>query len=78
MKLHCFHVLIFTGLLFVSQQVTVAAPIGNLTESRKVVKTGKERLGKKASDDQRVNNCKVLVEDRGSRVRPDHCQWLKP
>jgi hypothetical protein len=34
------------------------------------VKTSKERLGDKASDNQRVNNCKVPVERRGPVVRP--------
>jgi hypothetical protein len=37
------------------------------------VKTGKERLGDKASDDQRVDNCKVAPERRGPKVRPDAC-----
>jgi hypothetical protein len=36
-------------------------------------KTLKERLGDKASDDQRVNNCKVPPGQRGSRVRPEGC-----
>jgi hypothetical protein len=36
-------------------------------------KTLKERLGVKASDDQRVDNCKVPVAERGSKLRPDDC-----
>ncbi|SAL13425.1 hypothetical protein AWB67_00242 [Caballeronia terrestris] len=36
-------------------------------------KTLKERLGDKASDDQRVDNCKVPAERRGSKSRPDEC-----
>jgi len=36
-------------------------------------KTLKERLGDKASDDQRVDNCKVPVAERGSKIRPDDC-----
>jgi hypothetical protein len=36
-------------------------------------KTLKERLGDKASDEQRVNNCKVPVDQRGSKSRPDRC-----
>ncbi|MFM0322009.1 hypothetical protein [Caballeronia glebae] len=36
-------------------------------------KTLKERLGDKASDDQRVNNCHVPVDRRGAKVRPDKC-----
>ena len=37
------------------------------------VKTGKERLSSKASDEQRVDNCKVPPELRGTTVRPDTC-----
>jgi hypothetical protein len=36
--------------------------------------TLKERLGDKASDEQRVDNCKVPVERRGTKVRPDNCE----
>ena len=36
-------------------------------------KTLKERLGDKASDEQRVNNCKVPPDRRGTKVRPDTC-----
>ena len=33
--------------------------------------TLKERLSDKASDDQRVDNCHVPVERRGTSLRPD-------
>jgi hypothetical protein len=36
-------------------------------------RTGKERLGGKASDEQRVDNCKVPPELRGSKPRPERC-----
>ena len=36
-------------------------------------RTGKERLGNKASDEQRVDNCKVPIEQRGPKPRPDTC-----
>jgi hypothetical protein len=36
-------------------------------------RTGKERLGGKASDPQRVDNCKVPLDQRGSTPRPDDC-----
>ncbi|MEY8831444.1 hypothetical protein AB9K34_24025 [Sedimentitalea sp. XS_ASV28] len=36
-------------------------------------KTGKERLGAKWTDEQRVNNCGVPPEKRSSRPRPDSC-----
>ncbi len=38
------------------------------------VKTGKERLSDKASDEQRVNDCKVPPERR-TRLRPTACAW---
>ena len=37
------------------------------------VRTGKERLSDKASDEQRADDCKVPPERRGSRPRPDAC-----
>jgi hypothetical protein len=38
------------------------------------VRTGKERLGGKASDEQRVDNCKVPLDLRGPKPRPDDCR----
>jgi hypothetical protein len=35
--------------------------------------TAKERLGNKASDEQRVDNCNVPPELRGPKPRPDSC-----
>jgi hypothetical protein len=37
-------------------------------------RTGKERLGGKASDEQRVDNCKVPLNRRGATPRPDTCR----
>ena len=37
-------------------------------------KTGKERLSDKASDEQRVDDCKVPKERR-TRSRPTDCPW---
>jgi len=37
------------------------------------IRTAKERLGVKASDEQRVDNCKVPVDTRGPKSRPDEC-----
>jgi len=36
-------------------------------------RTGKERLGGKASDEQRTDNCRVPLELRGPKPRPDDC-----
>ena len=37
------------------------------------VRTAKERLGSKASDEQRLDNCKVPLDLRGPKPRPDQC-----
>jgi hypothetical protein len=51
------------------------APAGEAEDQVEVapVRTGKERLGGKASDEQRVDNCKVPPVLRGSKPRPDQC-----
>jgi len=36
-------------------------------------RTGKKRLGRKASDEQRLDNCKVPLDLRGPKPRPDQC-----
>ena len=35
--------------------------------------TGKERLGEKWKDEQRIDNCKVPADKRGTRPRPSTC-----
>jgi hypothetical protein len=62
----------------VAQTVLAAvaqAPAGEAEDQVEVapVRTGKERLGGKASDEQRVDNCKVPPVLRGSKPRPDQC-----
>jgi hypothetical protein len=37
------------------------------------VLTGKERLAEKWTDEQRTDNCKVPLDKRGPRPRPDTC-----
>ena len=37
------------------------------------IRTAKERLGGKASDEQRVDNCKVPLDLRGPKPRPAEC-----
>jgi len=36
-------------------------------------RTGKERLGRKWNDEQRVDNCNVPLELRGPKPRPNDC-----
>jgi hypothetical protein len=45
-----------------------------LAVAAKMTTTGKERLGDKASDDQRVNDCRVPPEKRGPIQRPTECE----
>ena len=35
--------------------------------------TGKERLGRKWMDEQRIDNCKVPIDKRGKMPRPSTC-----
>jgi hypothetical protein len=35
--------------------------------------TGKERLGPKWTDEQRLDNCNVPVDKRGTKPRPEAC-----
>jgi hypothetical protein len=36
--------------------------------------TGKERLGPKWSDEQRIDNCHVPIDKRGTKPRPSDCR----
>jgi hypothetical protein len=40
-------------------------------DDKREADTLKERLSDKASDEQRLDNCRVPVEKRGSKPRPD-------
>jgi hypothetical protein len=42
--------------------------------SSKADETLKERLSDKASDEQRVDNCKVPLDRRGAKARPEGCK----
>ncbi len=39
--------------------------------------TGKERLGKKWMDEQRIDNCNVPIDKRGTKSRPSTCPSLR-
>lgn len=47
-------------------------PAAAVTPSR----TGKERLGGKWTDEQRLDNCKVPPDKRGPKPRPDACPTM--
>ena len=36
-------------------------------------RTGKERMGRKWMDEQRIDNCNVPIDKRGSKPRPADC-----
>jgi hypothetical protein len=38
--------------------------------------TGKERMGKKWMDEQRIDNCNVPIDKRGSRLRSSTCSHI--
>jgi hypothetical protein len=73
------HVLGVTASLVIDRAVTshrarrsraAKGPETNLTST---VLTGKERLGRKWMDEQRIDNCKVPIDKRGSKPRLDTC-----
>lgn len=49
----------------------VTAIAEDASAQRTPLKSAKERLSDKASDEQRVNNCRVPLDRRGSKPRPD-------
>jgi hypothetical protein len=60
-------------LLFLGLPVVPVVFAGDQPAVRAVGKTGKERLSDKASDEQRVNDCKVPLAKR-TRDRPTSCR----
>ena len=68
------HVVAWTLILLVALAAPGATSLAN-AEARYVqpIRTAKERLGSKASDEQRVDNCKVPIDKRGPKPRPDTC-----
>ena len=38
--------------------------------------TGKERLGRKWMDEQRIDNCNVPIDKRGAKPRPSTCHHV--
>ncbi|MBA7655286.1 hypothetical protein ES703_63190 [subsurface metagenome] len=64
---------------FVALQICLAAQAFAQDATRSVPSppsqtlTGKERLGRKWMDEQRIDNCNVPVDKRGSKPRPGVC-----
>ena len=57
----------------VAQAQPAAAAGPPASDAPAPVRTGKERLGNKWSDEQRIDNCKVPPDKRGTKARPDTC-----
>jgi len=57
-----------------AQQLSSAAPPAASPLSTPTKLTGKERLGPKWTDEQRIDNCNVPLDKRGTRPRPDACE----
>jgi hypothetical protein len=78
MRLRCAH-LAYIGLglfaVFAPMTAAEADDSGSMSPaaSLPVVRTAKERLGGKWMDEQRVDNCKVPIDKRGTKPRPDAC-----
>ena len=73
MKLPISKVIILSALLISAQQLKAIEVAKQTTHLQRVVKTAKERLGKKYSDQQRINNCKVPIPLRGLKPRTAIC-----
>jgi hypothetical protein len=54
--------------------VLAAEPEHSAEPASQKVLTGKERLSDKASDEQRVDDCKVAPKRR-TKARPTGCPW---
>ena len=75
------YLLIAALALALSSAVTYAQPTASGDASAQAaspqrggpVRTGKERLGDKWNDEQRVDNCKVPPDKRGPKPRPNGC-----
>jgi hypothetical protein len=69
-----FHVSLvpFIMIALVAPAVAEERPLPGQTQIP-ATQTGKERLGKKWMDEQRIDNCNVPPDKRGSRSRPGAC-----
>ena len=54
--------------------IVAGPPSGSAEETDGApVRTGKERLGEKWTDEQRLDDCKVPPDKRGTSLRPTSC-----
>jgi hypothetical protein len=66
-------ILACTLLLLVALAPGATPPANGEASQVQPIRTAKERLGGKASDEQRVDNCKVPRDLRGPKPRPAEC-----
>jgi hypothetical protein len=67
-------VLAFIGLLSCAlAQDARRVSTSTASETPRKTLTGKERLGRKWSDEQRIDNCHVPADKRGIKPRPSAC-----
>jgi hypothetical protein len=60
-----------------SSQADSGQALGTIAPSNETAGiTGKERLSEKWKDEQRIDNCKVPPDKRGTKARPDSCEHL--
>ena len=69
--LRCMRHIVLLSLLAVLP-FSPAIAVGDHAPPASAVRTAKERLGEKGSDEQRVDDCKVPQQQR-TRVRPTEC-----
>ena len=55
------------------RQLEVAMPHATSPAEGGRTLTGKERLGRKWTDEQRIDNCAVPTDKRGTKPRPSAC-----
>ena len=67
--------LVFIGIIScaVAQDGQRAPTSAASEKTPRSVLTGKERLGQKWTDEQRIDNCHVPADKRGTRRRPSAC-----
>jgi hypothetical protein len=71
----------FTALSFATLVLFAQAETGKpapVYRHAPAVLTGKERLGPKWTDEQRIDNCNVPVDKRGNKLRPSICANAPP
>ena len=69
MSLCCFVALCLTTPVAAESGMRPASPASRKADTL----TGKERLGPKWTDEQRIDNCNVPVDKRGSKPRSSVC-----